>query len=61
MLLSVCVPPIANGSLTKIFETVIVLSSRGSVFVTSFILITSERSERKSNSAGDILEKQYGL
>ena len=45
----------------KIFETVIVLSSSGSVFVTSFILITSERSERKSNSAGDILEKQYGL
>ena len=62
MLLSDCVPPIANGSLTIIFDTFIILSSKLSNSSTCFTSITSSRSEMLGGiSSSDSLEKQYGL
>ena len=52
----VCVPPIASGSSTTIFETEINLSLSTSRFVTSSILITSGLSERKSKSSQVLFE-----
>ena len=57
----VCVPPIASGSVTMIFETVISLSFIISCFFTFFISNTSCLSEIKSRSSGESFEKQYGL
>ena len=62
ILLSDCVPPIANGSLTIIFDTFIILSFKLSNRSTCFTSITSSRSEMLGGiSSGSSLEKQYGL
>ena len=53
----VCVPPIAKGSLTNIFDTSIGLSCNMSSSLTCFISITSSRSEISVGiSSGDNLE-----